>query len=532
MVMENVPTCSTDGDPDDAVVQHRFAVGRGADVLHADGDGGRFAGGVGRGRSPERRPPEAGDGSGFDEDAPLRRSLHPHGHRSARPLPGPAAPCGPPAGRRSCRRGRPPRRGVSPSRSDHRRPAAPTSRTGPVARRTTGRRSGRPPSRPCLPPPGRRRPRGPRRRGAAPLAAGRRHRRSLRPDPGRRAADRHHAGPGRRPRVDHQHLARPRPGVGGEIGQRLIGQGVADLAGFGVADQHLIGHRVGAAGTGRVVGAVGDQPLPGDVEQRRGRRPLLGWPEQGQQRLGPALHRSLGGGGRHPDIDPVRDHSGQHRRRGRPNAALPARAAGRRQAPPPVRHPAIGRGRRPRSGSGSGRRSPRPRRRSPTARPGAGRRRSSAAARPPAGRRPPLPSSGPGRRAPARPPAGPDRWRTTRRGTRCARWTRPAPPTGRPWSPPRSRPARPATPRRGRCRTGGAAGAAGPRGRRCPVRSPPPGPVAPSSARRRSPASRFRTIVSGETTNSSIGTAHGPTPSRPAATAARTRSCACGRTSR
>ena len=61
----------------------------------------------------------------------------------------------------------------------------------------------------------------------------------------------------------------------------------ADLGRLGVADQHLIGDDVGAAGAGRVVGAVGDQPVPGDGEERSRGRPLRRRPEQRQQEIAP-----------------------------------------------------------------------------------------------------------------------------------------------------------------------------------------------------------------------------------------------------
>ena len=173
-----------------------------------------------------------------------------------------------------------------------------------------------------------------RRRGAAPPGGCRPARRSPRPGRGRPGAVISTiAGPGLRLGVDDEDVAGGRPGLGGEIGQRLVGQGVADLAGLGVADQHLVGDRVGAAGAGRVVGAVGDQPLPGDVEERRGRGPFPRRAEQRQQRLGPALHRPLGGGGRRPDVDPVGDDARQQRRPGRrPQLAPPERQGAGREA--------------------------------------------------------------------------------------------------------------------------------------------------------------------------------------------------------
>ena len=65
------------------------------------------------------------------------------------------------------------------------------------------------------------------------------------------------------------------------------------------------------------MGAVGDQPVPGDGQERSGRRPLRRRPEQRQERLGSPFHRPFGRGRRRPHVDPVRDHARQQRRPGR-----------------------------------------------------------------------------------------------------------------------------------------------------------------------------------------------------------------------
>ena len=73
---------------------------------------------------------------------------------------------------------------------------------------------------------------------------------------------------------------------------RLLGQPFAQVAGLGVAHEHGVDHVVDRAGADRVVGAVAHDETPRLVQERLG--PVGGRPEQGPQRLGPALEAHLG----------------------------------------------------------------------------------------------------------------------------------------------------------------------------------------------------------------------------------------------
>ncbi len=130
----------------------------------------------------------------------------------------------------------------------------------------------------------------------------------------------HGLGIGRQIVTGHHHLDDPVPSTGrrvhhhrsrigqrpGQRQQRLVGQPVTDLSGFGVAHEHGVDHLVHRTGARRVVGRVANGLLPGHLQQRP--RPPLGRQVQSAVRLGPPLEGPFGPGRLPLHVDPVRGH--------------------------------------------------------------------------------------------------------------------------------------------------------------------------------------------------------------------------------
>ncbi len=137
-----------------------------------------------------------------------------------------------------------------------------------------------------------------------------------------------HPTPLHRARIDH-HRTRAGHG-GGQRGQGLVGQSLADVPGLGIPVQHRVHHVVDRARADRVVGRVADHLRPGHPQE--GLRPGVGRQEQGGKRFGHPLESPFCPGCRLFDVDAVGAHSHQQ-----------VRACPRAQLTVPVGQPVVGR---------------------------------------------------------------------------------------------------------------------------------------------------------------------------------------------